>query len=326
MSEHVVESELTFRAMASDVTLRMVTADPGAEQALQRAKAVFDRVESACTRFDPSSPLMRANADPGRWHEAPWECVAAVEVASRAHHETHGLFDPRVFDTLVGLGYDRTLPFAGGEVRVGEQHRGQPTASREAPAPPRSWLPRWEHDGDVHRMHLDGARIDLGGIGKGLAVRWAAEELRDLGGTAMVEAGGDCQLIGSGPAGTGWRVGMEDPRGGGDPLVVFEISDEGCATSSVRIRHWKVDGRDVHHLIDPRTGRSGGDGLVAVTVIHPDAAWAEVWSKTLFLSGPDRIESVAADRGLAVAWVDSTGAVRLNPAAADRAIWVAAGV
>ena len=46
-----------------------------------------------------------------------------------------------------------------------------------------------------------------------------------------------------------------------------------------------VGDREVHHLIHPRTGEPGGDGLLAVTVAAPDPAWSEIWSKTLFLAG-----------------------------------------
>jgi len=39
------------------------------------------------------------------------------------------------------------------------------------------------------------------------------------------------------------------------------------------VRAWLApDGRRVHHLLDPRTGEPGGDGLVAVTVAAPDPA------------------------------------------------------
>jgi FAD:protein FMN transferase len=328
MSATSTDCELAFRAMATDVSLRVVDPGAGARDALRRAEAVFVRVEAACTRFQATSPLMLANADPSRFHEVPLECAWAVEEAIRAHRETNGVFDPRVFDALVDLGYDHSRVFApaaldraaGGPDDAGLPDTRQPLASQP------TWAPRVEHLGDRHRIHLDGARIDLGGIGKGLAVRWAARELIGAGRSALVEAGGDCQLLGTGPSDGGWLVGVEDPHGGSDPLAVLSLKDLGCATSSVRLRRWMVDGREVHHIIDPRTGRSGGQGLAAVTVVHPDAAWAEVWSKTLFLTGSKRIEEVASQRQLAAVWVQVDGTVGLTPQARDRVVWAAAHV
>ena len=56
----------------------------------------------------------------------------------------------------------------------------------------------------------------------------------------------------------------------------------------------------VHHLVDPRTGEPADGGLRAVTGHGPDPAWAEVWSKTLFIEGRERIASSHdhADRGV----------------------------
>lgn len=310
-------ARLGFRAMATDVTLHVEHPAAHAARALEEAREVFARVESACTRFDPDSPLMRANARPDRWHVVPQECADAVREAGRAHRETGGVFDPRVLEALLRLGYDRSLPFAGGAVEVAG-------TGSEAPRGRSPWRPRVQRRADRHRMHLDGTPIDLGGIGKGLAVRWAWERLRDAGESVMVDAGGDCRFSGPGPDGDGWHVGVEDPGGGAGPVAVLVLTDAGCATSSIRVRRWKADGRRVHHLIDPRTGYSGGEGLLAVTVIDPDPAWAEVWSKTLFLAGPAEIAGVAAIRDLAAVWVEGDGTVRVNPAARPLVLWTAA--
>lgn len=90
--------------------------------------------------------------------------------------------------------------------------------------------------------------------------------------------------------------------GRGEPLAVVDVVDGAIATSSVRLRRWvAADGRPVHHLVDPSTGEPGGHGLLAVTVALADPAWAEVWSKALFLAGPTVIGPEARERGLA-AW------------------------
>jgi thiamine biosynthesis lipoprotein len=139
----------------------------------------------------------------------------------------------------------------------------------------------------------------------------------------MVDAGGDCRFSGPGPEGAGWLVGVEDPRGGDTPLAVLSLLDTGCATSSTRVRRWQVDGKTVHHLIDPRTGASGGDGLLAVSVVHPDPAWAEVWSKALFLAGAD-IDAAASQQQLAALWVTEDGSLHVTDSVRPRLTWTAA--
>ena len=110
---------VTFRAMNTTMTMQLVGPGPGADAALAAAADVFHRVEKACTRFDPDSPLMHANAAADTWCTVPVECYIALAEASRAHTETGGLFDPRVLESLVALGYDRTLPFDTGSVQLG---------------------------------------------------------------------------------------------------------------------------------------------------------------------------------------------------------------
>lgn len=292
----------TLRAMASPITLMVVEPGPSAQSCLDRAEAVIRDVGLTCTRFEPDSPLSRANAEPDSWHEVPATLGRAVQEAAGAHTSTAGLFDPRVLDLLLSWGYDRTLSFADGFV-----HDGAATVPKPDATGP--WRPRViERDG-IWRIHLGGRQIDLGGIGKGLAVRWAAAELAGAGSGFMVDAGGDCAFGGIGPEDTVWNVGVEDPAGGPEPLLVLALTDTGCATSSTRRLRWRSGGKAVHHLVDPRTGLPGGDGLAAVTVVAADPAWAEVWTKALFLAGAAGVRRRAESLGLAAAWVGDDGVV-----------------
>ena len=98
------------------------------------------------------------------------------------------------------------------------------------------------------KLPLGPAPIDLGGIGKGLAVRWAMTALEGCGSSVMVEAGGDLATRGAGPEGTGWRAAVEDPlvpAGAPQrhPVAVLDVSDRAVATSSIRLRTWRVGGR-----------------------------------------------------------------------------------
>jgi thiamine biosynthesis lipoprotein len=346
----------SFEAMATAVSLTVVDPSPGAAAQLDAAEAVFIDVQTTCSRFDPTADLSRVNAEPDRWHIVPATLAHAVLEAYRAHRITDGLFDPRVLSTLVAWGYDRTLPFAALQPTEAPLLSAQPGSPMGAPTP---WAaPPWpapppdsaaplvsaparhsddaamSEDGptgqwrpgvlarpDGWHLHVGGRPIDLGGIGKGLAVRWAAGCLAGAGRGFLVNAGGDCALSGTAPDRGLWRVGMEDPAGGSAPLLVVEVADAAVATSSIRRRRWRVGGRTVHHLVDPRTGQPGGAGLAAVTVLAGDPAWAEVWSKTLFLHGQGEITRLADAEGLAVGWVGLDGSIGTSPALDEHVVW-----
>lgn len=304
-TEHVAGTS----AMASRISVRLVSTAPkdDAERRLTEALQVFHDVDRTCTRFDPDSDLMRANAGGEEWVAVSPYCFDAIVEAYAAYRRTFGRFDPRVLRDLVRLGYDRSLKHAA-------------PSYREAGAlVPRMALPEWrpEFRRESHEVRIGPIPVDLGGIGKGLAVRWAAERLRpDVG--FLVEAGGDCVCGGVAADGKAWRVGVENPSEPTEPVAVLEVGDAAVATSSVRVRTWQVAGRDVHHLVDPRTGQPGGERLAAVTVIGADPAAAEVASKTLFLTGRRGIRTSAEHFGLAALWVDDNGVLgwssRIEPA------------
>ncbi|MGN8244169.1 FAD:protein FMN transferase [Cellulomonas soli] len=326
----------TFSSMASTVRLRVVQPTPTAGVQLDQAERVVQAVATHCTRYEPTSALSRANLAPDAWHAVPTELASAIDAAAQAHRATGGLFDPRVLRTLQAWGDDGTLPFVDDVPRpaVGSS----PTVALLRPgASDLSWVgTRWVpqvviRDGQAF-VHLGGHPVDLGGIGKGLAVRWASDALAGAGRGHLVDAGGDLALAGTGPDGRAWHVGVEDPLGGDEPVLVLALPHPepgapgspvgtACATSSTRRRRWTVDGAPVHHLVDPRTARPGGEGIASVTVVSPDPAWAEVWSKVLFLSGAAHVRAQAEDRGLAAAWVLTDGTVGTSSGLDPVVLW-----
>lgn len=263
----------------------------------------FEGSEAAMSRFRETSELTAFNRSAGQsiTGRPSRRLRQALVAADRARRITGGRFDPTVLAELDRLGYrGASVP----SVPTQADGRVVERCGRESVALSRP--------------------LDLGGIGKGLALRWAASELVARGLTDfLLEAGGDLVVGGTAATLEPWYVGIEDPAGGND-LAVISASDIAVATSSIRLNRWQVDGRTVHHLIDPRTREPGDAGLAAVTVALVDPAWAEVWSKVLFLGGRESIAAEARARGLAAWWVTDDG--RLEMTAAGRAItaWVAA--
>jgi thiamine biosynthesis lipoprotein len=302
----------SFRSMASSVRVQLDLPPEDARECHRRVRTLFTRADAECTRFDEDSDLMGANAAGERWWPVGAYCFEALLAARDAHLESDGWFEPRVLRTLVDLGYSRTLPFADG-VDVGE--RGA------VARPPRG---PWEPDFDLARqlVRVGPEPVDLGGIGKGLALRWAGEELR-AGGCEMylVDAGGDCIGGGDGPDGSGWQIGVEDPCGGELPVAVLRVTDGACATSSTRWLSWRAGDRQVHHLIDPRTGLPGGAGLRSVTVLGDDPAEAEVWTKVLFLQGEADIAAAAERRALDALWVRDDGTLGMTASMRPHVVW-----
>lgn len=309
----------SFRAMASQVTIRVVDPSTDPSAAIAEIERTFRDVERTCSRFDDSSDLMRANVRPEEWTEVSSTCLEVIRLAYEAYERTDGAFDPRVLRTLSAMGYDRSLNFAAGGVLT-------PDATLPAIWATEAWQP--EFDDLRGRVRLGGHPIDLGGIGKGYAVRRGIAALDGVGRAALVEAGGDLATYGDGPGREpgdtrAWRAAVEDPRGGERAIAVLDVSDAAVATSSIRLRQWRAGERRVHHLIDPRTGTPAASGLLSVTVLGEDPAWAEVWTKAAFLRGAVGIADFTREQGLTALWVDDAGVLDATASMRDRILWEA---
>jgi thiamine biosynthesis lipoprotein len=274
------------------------------------------------SRFLDSSELTALNrvAGSGRAAVASPRLRRALVISDRARRVTAGRFDPRVLVALERIGY------AGAGL-------GMPADDGPATGTSPDRAAAAVHLDRIGRVAID-APIDLGGIGKGLALRWAAARIDALlaaadgagwiANGALLDAGADLVVRGVAPDGGPWRIGIEDPWEGPEPVAVVAVGSGAVATSSVRRLRWSTGERIVHHLIDPRTGEPAETGLVAVTVAAPDPAWAEVWSKTLFLAGRSGVAALARSRGIAAWWIVADGSVEMTPAARERTIWLAA--
>lgn len=304
--------------MGSPVRLTVVgpveTVDRVAGPAWDAASLEFDATDLALSGFRPDSAVSRLNETAGRGGFVAVEerLYRALAAGHRAWRVTGHRFDPRVLVDLERLG-DPVITGSGHEaaarpgtnVADGPQFQGSGWP----------WLERRPRE----RAVAIAERVDLGGIGKGLALRWAwraVESRVPIGAGALLEAGGDLIVGGPSPDGGAWRISIEDPAGGDAPVAVIEIACGAVCTSSVRLRRWTTpDGRPAHHLIDPLTHAPGGSGLASVTVAAPDPAWAEIWSKALFLCGPAAIGVTARRAALAAWWVADTGGLEMTPAA-----------
>lgn len=308
----------SFRSMASDVTIDIYSPMLDVSEKVQEAKEIFASIEASCTRFNPTSPLMLANADPNAWHTFPPIAIDVIKEAYKAYQLTNGTFDPRILGDLLKSGYDENLHFdLKNSVEISPSG-SQPISSEPAMRILKQWHPAFGEN----EIRLGELPVDLGGIGKGFAVQRAMEILQDCAEGVLINAGGDIAAEGLDENGEGWRIGIENPwNAAGDPVLVVELFDVAIATSSIRLRSWQKDGRPKHHLIDPTTGLPGGIGLVAVSAIAPTTSIAEVWSKTLFLKGLAEIAQSAEKHSIAAAWIDELGNVHSNEAFDKQTIW-----
>jgi thiamine biosynthesis lipoprotein len=282
--------------MPAAVTIRAIgtTATAGVSEpdALLAARATLVRelraLDLACSRFRPDSELHALNAAGGGPHavgELLWEAVvAALEAARR----TDGLVDPTVGRAMRLAGYDRTFS---------RLESGSPVVTRFVPAG------RWreiEVDPEHGTVCLPpGVELDLGAAAKAHAAdRIAARIHGETGAGALVSIGGDLSIAGRAPVG-GWLVGIDDDHrtAPGRAGTHVSVRAGGLASSGVRVRRWRTASGEMHHILDPRTGRPAQTPWSTVTVAGATCLDANAASTAAIVLGANA-PGWLAERGL----------------------------
>lgn len=157
-----------------------------------------------------------------------------------------------------------------------------------------------------------GTALDVSAIAPGHAADRVAWTLAGLGVSDFyADVGGEIRVGGHSPRGGPWRVGVEAPDPDAAPgstlIARVDVVDGAVATSGNYRTRYELDGRVVHHTMDPRTGEPSTARVLSATVLAPDAATADGWATALMVLGEEGLALVEA-QPLVEAWLVVEGA------------------
>ena len=139
------------------------------------------------------------------------------------------------------------------------------------------------------RFRRPGLEIDLGSIGKGVALDRAARELALLGSGAVLLAIGrsSYRALDPPPGEAGWPIVVRRPFDRSETLTEVRLGRRSLSTSGSAGRFFELEGRRYSHILDPRTGEPA-NGVAQVTVLAATAARSDALSTALFVLGPEK--------------------------------------
>jgi thiamine biosynthesis lipoprotein len=233
-------------------------------------------IDEACSRFRADGELAAVHAAGGAPVPISATLSRAIAVALDAARWTDGLVDPTIGAAVIAAGYDRDFAELTDD--------GVPAV----PAPADGFL----------RVHLDRAertvsipataRLDLGATAKALcadnAARAAADAVAPHG--VLVSLGGDVSVAGPAPDG-GWPIGIADGHRAHTVATTVAVLAGGLATSSTTQRRWRSGGREMHHILDPRSGAPAPVVWRTVSVAAATCVRANAASTAAILLGED---------------------------------------
>ncbi|MFK7742165.1 MAG: FAD:protein FMN transferase [Planctomycetota bacterium] len=153
-------------------------------------------------------------------------------------------------------------------------------------------------DGKLIKKRAD-VELDLDGIVAGAAADAIGARLRKAGVMSYyLQITGEVLCHGRKPNGDAWRIGVVDPdsdRLGGDRAVrSLPLQDRSLCSSGDYRNAVIVEGRVVHHVFDPRTGRNPEHTVVSASVLADRCAVADAVGTALMVAGDAEVEALYA--------------------------------
>lgn len=291
---------MTYSAIWTDWSCRVrvtVTDARTLADAKQQLIDLMADVSRAVDRFRPDSDLSRINAAAGHLVPVSGRTIALVDVALDAAAETGGAVDPTVGTHLKGVGYVRDIEeIRGRKVSVEHSSKDLPQAD-------------WTRVRVNHELGLVGVpagmQLDMGATSKAWTADVAAHRIANsLNTGVLVEIGGDVAVAGAKK--NPWQILVSERAG--EPGQRIGLTRGGLATSSTTARRWRTGDKEVHHIIDPRTGVPADGPFRTATIWAPSAVEANITSTAAIILG-DEAPGYLLDMGYAARLVDQDGHV-----------------
>ncbi len=285
-------------------TFMSITAYGEDEQAAQDTAVQLEQrinaLEPALSRTREDSDLYRLNHADGAACEVSEDTYAAIEAAVQFAEWTGGAFDPTMapLTDLWGINTDHAHVPAQAEIDAALTHVGYQNI---------------ELLGNNQVRLLNGAQLDLGGIGKGFATDAVAAMLDGTQGV-LATLGGNIGAYGENPNrdSGNWVVGIADPDDNAAFIATVEVRGLSVVTSGDYERYFEQDGKRYHHIFDPATGYPADSGLRSVTVIDESSTRADALTTALFVMGLEEGMAFCGQNDIAAVFVTADKQVHVT--------------
>ena len=216
-TEGKAEEEHTVGVFAMGTYMTLTAYGESAEAALTISEDRIKELEALWSTTDENSDIYKVNQSGGARTEVSEETAEILQFAIDMAEQTGGFLDPTISPVVTAWG------FISGEYYI----------------PTENELTDLLRNVDYEKVLLegnfvtlpDGMQLDLGAVGKGYTGDIVAELLKEQGITsALLDIGGNVQMVGRKPDGSRWRLGIQNPFGEGS-LGILESEDGAVVTS-----------------------------------------------------------------------------------------------
>ncbi len=249
-----------------------------ATEAMEKAFAEMDRLIPLLSRHESGSPVSFLNQY-GCLKDIPAEFHELMPKVIKAYQLTHGCFDITI-KPILDLYVEHF------------SHAQRPPAEEEIKRTLKRVGFRYlVYNGEEIRFAREGMGISLDGIAKGFIVEKAVTKLKSMGiKHALINAGGDIQVLGDKGNHQPWKIAVQDPRARNKMVEIISLREGAIATSGDYENFFDPE-KKYHHIIDPETGFSPHH-LASVSVLCPSLTMADALATALFVVPYPEIDQI----------------------------------
>lgn len=297
-----------FDSLGTGIDVQIIVGSEGekkiAEKNIQEIKSLYTKFGSIFSRFDSNSELSKLNSSIGEFSTASPYMREVAAIVLKFNKETNTLFDPRVLSVLEKNGYSDD--FKRGERKFGRN------VDEKFLFFDRNLTEDLKVDGD---KIFFGVKMDFSGIAKGYITDKIVELLvGQQWENFLVDSGGDMFMRGVDERNKKWTVSVE---GINERKLMLALSGKAVATSGIGRRRWEIEGKRMHHIVNPKNPQQFLFDLKSVSVIADSVVEADVWAKTLFLMGKKDGMIYAREHYVGAIFLDYRGTVWISPKAKE---------
>ena len=279
---------------------------PVGEAGLRKLCDEAQRLEKIFSTTDPEAEIYAFNHRSSENGRVSKETVELFELSKSVWEKTHGALDPTAYPLVKAWG------FTTGEYRV-------PAGSELEGLLKKTGMDKMRGAG-TELIAEEGFELDFGATAKGYLSNVLTAMLREMGAeSAMLDLGGNIEVIGRKKDGSLWNIGIKDPFDASGIIGYVSVSDAAVVTSGGYERYFTDEAGNVYwHIIDPSTGYPAHSGLVSVTVVGEDAAMCDALSTAFFVMGEQAVREYCENAGGAeYILVGETGSVTVSEGLKD---------
>lgn len=264
------EASLSFLAMDTFMTLKCYGKE--AHKVNQKVKAAIEELDSKLSVTLSESDFYRLNKAKDFPVKVSDDCSELLINCKKISELTDAAFDVTLYPVVKEWG------FTNGNYHLPSENKIEELLKKV----------------DYKKIQIDknevtfepGQMLDSGAVGKGFAGDKAIEIYKKNGiKSAMVDLGGNIQLLGKNPYGKDWKIGIKNPLQN-EIALALKVSNCAVITSGGYERNFKADdGKTYIHIFDPKTGFPVDNDIASVTVISDSGFYADALSTALFVMG-----------------------------------------